>query len=196
MIFKERKLVIASHNRGKVREIAALLAPLNLEVISAADISLSEPEETGTTFAENAIIKAETAAQESGLPSVADDSGLCVNALNGEPGIYSARWAGPEKDFGAAMKKIQDRLGNNPEKSATFLCILALAIPGQPTRTFEGRVEGQFVWPPRGDKGFGYDPVFVPRGYEQTFAEMDPAAKHAISHRARAFEELVKHLRG
>lgn len=188
------RLVIASHNAGKVREIAELLSPFSLEVISAGELGLPEPAETGTTFAANAEIKALAAAIGSGQPSLADDSGLAVAALDGEPGIYSARWAGPDKDFGLAMRQVQERLDGNPDRRAAFVCALALAWPDGEVEVFEGRVEGEVVWPPRGEQGFGYDPIFVPAGDSRTFGEMAPAEKHAISHRARAFAQLVARL--
>lgn len=185
------KLVIASHNPGKVREIADLLAPHGLSVVSAARLGLPEPEETGATFAENAILKATDAANASGLPVLADDSGICVAALGGQPGIYSARWAGPDKDFTVAMQRIERELAGAADRSAAFICVLCLAWPDGRYETFEGRVDGTLVWPPRGTKGFGYDPMFVPEGGSLTFGEMDPAAKHAISHRARAFAKVL-----
>ncbi|AJP73014.1 RdgB/HAM1 family non-canonical purine NTP pyrophosphatase [Sphingomonas hengshuiensis] len=188
------KLVIASHNPGKVREIRALLGPYGIEPVSAAELDLPEPEETGTTFVANAELKALQAADLSGLPALSDDSGLCVEALGLEPGIFSARWAGPEKDFGVAMQRIEDRLAALPPETgrdAHFICALALAWPDGHVEWFEGRVDGTLVWPPRGDRGFGYDPMFVPLGHEQSFAEMDPEAKHAMSHRADAFRQLV-----
>lgn len=186
--------MLATHNPGKVREIAALLAPYDVEIVSAGDLGLPEPEETGATFEENAKLKAVAAAQASGLAALADDSGLSVNALNGEPGIYSARWAGPNKDFTVAMKRVQDELGDNPDRSAAFVCALALAWPDGHTECFEGRIDGTLVWPPRGGRGFGYDPIFVAAGDSRTFAEIDPAEKHAISHRARAFAKLCASL--
>lgn len=189
------KLVIASHNQGKVREIAALLGPFGIEPVSAAALDLPEPEETGTSFADNADLKARLAADLSGLPALADDSGLCVDALEGRPGIHSARWAGPDRDFRIGMERIwEEVLAKGPEagRDAHFVCALAVAWPndGQ-CENFEGRVYGQLVWPPRGDNGFGYDPMFQPIGHQQTFGEMDPAAKHAMSHRADAFRKLV-----
>lgn len=188
------KLVIASHNPGKVREIQALLGPYGITPVSAAELDLPEPEETGTTFVANAELKALQAADLSGLPALADDSGLCVEALGDEPGIFSARWAGETKDFAVAMKRVEDRLAALPEdtpRDAHFVCALALAWPDGHIEWFEGRVDGCLVWPPRGDRGFGYDPMFVPLGGEATFGEMDPDAKHAISHRAVAFKQLV-----
>ena len=187
-------LVIASHNPGKVHEIRELLKPYRLDIIGAADLSLDEPEETGATFAENAKLKAEAASLASDLPALADDSGLAVDALNGAPGIYSARWAGPHKDFRLAMARVEDemRRSGNPDKRAHFVCVLALAAPGTETEVFEGRAYGAIEFPPRGQFGFGYDPIFLPEGHRFTFAEMDPHAKHAISHRAKAFEKFVK----
>lgn len=187
------KLVIASHNPGKVREIAELLAGHGLEVVSAKALDLPEPEETGTTFVMNAELKARAAADLSGLPALADDSGLCVDALGGDPGIFSARWAGESKDFNEAMRRIEDKLAGleSPPRDAHFVCALALAWPDGHVEWFEGRVDGTLVWPPRGDRGFGYDPMFLPAGGSETFGEMDQAGKHAISHRADAFRQLV-----
>ena len=188
------RLVIASHNEGKVREIRDLLAPYGIEPVSAASLDLPEPEETGTTFAANAELKARAAADLSGLPALADDSGLCVEALGGEPGIFSARWAGEAKDFGMAMRLVHDHLERaDPEagRDAHFVCALSLCWPDGHIETFEGRVDGTLVWPPRGDRGFGYDAMFLPIGGDQTFGEIDPAAKHAMSHRAEAFAKLV-----
>ncbi|WP_137788451.1 RdgB/HAM1 family non-canonical purine NTP pyrophosphatase [Sphingomonas sp. 3P27F8] len=187
------KLVIASHNPGKVREIAALLEGHGLEVISAAALDLPEPEETGTTFVMNAELKARAAADLSGLPALADDSGLCVAALGGDPGIFSARWAGETKDFDEAMRRIEDKLAaiDGAPRDAHFVCALALAWPDGHAEWFEGRVDGTLVWPPRGDNGFGYDPMFLADGERETFGEMDQARKHAISHRADAFRQLV-----
>jgi XTP/dITP diphosphohydrolase len=189
------KLVIASHNEGKVREIAELLGPFGIEPISAAELELPEPEETGISFVDNADLKARLAADLSGLPALADDSGLCVDALDGRPGIHSARWAGEQRNFALAMERVhQELLAKDPEagRNAHFACALALAWPedGQ-CESFEGRVDGLLVWPPRGDKGFGYDPIFQPIGHEITFGEMDPAKKHEMSHRADAFRKLV-----
>jgi len=195
------KLVIASHNAGKVREIRALLAPFGIEPVSAGELDLPEPEETGTTFAENALLKAHASAQGSGLPALADDSGLCVAALGGAPGVYTADWAekqpfegGPGRDWYMAMGKVEGKLaelGPDTDRSAYFICTLALAWPDGHSEVFEGRVEGTLAWPPRGTLGFGYDPVFVPLGREQSFAELAPAEKHAMSHRADAFAKLV-----
>ncbi len=189
--FSDGRLVIASHNAGKVREIAELLRPHGADVVSAAELHLPEPEETGETFAENAEIKARAAAEAACLPALADDSGLVVPALDGAPGIHSARWAGPERDFAAAMARIEEALAGQADRSAHFVCVLTLAWPDGHCETFEGRVYGALAWPPRGDRGFGYDPVFVPDGHDRTFAEMDPDAKHAISHRAVAFRTLI-----
>lgn len=190
--FDGSSLLIATHNAGKAREISALLAPYVPEFFTAADFDLPEPEETGSTFAENAILKAQAATQASGKIALADDSGLAVNALGGDPGIYSARWGGPEKDFHLAMRKVHEALGDSEDRSASFVCVLALGWPDGHSEVFEGRVDGQIVWPMRGEKGFGYDPIFVPDGYDVTFAEMSPQDKQAISHRARAFELLVQ----
>lgn len=185
------RLVIASHNAGKVREIGDLVAPLGIACVSAAALDLLAPEETGATFAENAALKALAASSASGLAALADDSGLAVTALDGEPGIYSARWAGPDKDFGQAMAKVEEALAGAADRSAAFICNLCLAWPDGKTQAFEGRVEGTLVWPPQGHRGFGYDPIFQPEGEAQTFGEMDPAQKHAMSHRAKAFTQLV-----
>ncbi len=189
--FDDAKLVIASHNAGKVREIADLLDGRKIAVVSAADLALPEPDETGETFTDNAKLKAVAAAEASGLPALADDSGLCVVALDGAPGIYSARWAGPNRDFGHAMDRIKVALDDNPDREAYFVCVLALAWPDGHCETFEGRVYGALTFPPRGDKGFGYDPIFEPVGEDRTFAEMDPAEKHQMSHRAQAFDLLL-----
>ena len=189
--FSEGKLVIASHNAGKVREIGELLAPFGVEVVSAGALGLDEPEETGTTFVANAELKAHAAAKAANLPALADDSGLAVECLGGDPGIYSARWAGPSKDFAAAMALVNDRMGASPDRRGRFVCALALAWPDGQCETFEGVVEGEMVWPPRGAHGFGYDPMFQPQGRAETFGEMDPTAKHEISHRADAFRKLV-----
>ena len=204
------KLVIATHNAGKLREIAELIQPLGIACVGAEELGLPEPEEIGNTFADNAQLKARAAADLSGLPSLADDSGLCVDALDGAPGIYSARWAeiafavAPEaepgeaqveRDFGLAMQRVEDELlarGPDPARTAHFVCALAVCWPedGQ-CEIFEGRVDGTLVWPPRGNRGFGYDPIFQPIGRQETFGEMDPAQKHAMSHRADAFRKLV-----
>jgi XTP/dITP diphosphohydrolase len=185
------RLVIASHNRGKIPEIAALLAPFGADVISAAELGLPEPEETGDSFIANALLKAHAAAKASQLPALADDSGLSVTALDGAPGIFSARWAGPTRDFQLAMQKVEQDLGNAQDRSAIFVCALALAWPDGHAECVQGEVHGDLVWPPRGIHGFGYDPIFRAQGYDLTFGEMTAAAKHAISHRADAFRKLV-----
>jgi len=191
--FKGGKLVVASHNEGKVREIRDLLAPYGVETVSARELNLDEPEETGATFKANAELKALAATKASGSPALADDSGLCVAGLGGEPGIYSARWAGPAKDFGKAMEKVEAELAARDAKTraAHFTCALTLAWPDGHVETFEGFVHGSLAWPPRGDNGFGYDPVFVPEGLDITFGEMEPEKKHAMSHRADAFRQLI-----
>jgi len=191
------RLIIASHNAGKVREIRDLLTPLGISVTSAAELGLDDPEETGDTFEANAALKARAAASAGGLPALSDDSGLCVNALGGEPGIYSARWAGEPRDFGKAMEKVEAAWAEtgSPDRSAFFVCVLALARPDGAVETYRGDVHGALTWPPRGEKGFGYDPVFVPEGHDRTFGEMDPHAKHAMSHRARAFEKFLAALK-
>ena len=184
-------LVIASHNEGKRREIAALLAPLGVTTLSAAGLGLPEPEETADSFAGNALLKARAAAAATGLPALADDSGLAVHALGGEPGIRSARWAGPERDFAMAMARVNRALGNAADRRAAFVCALAIVAPDGGEAVFKGRAAGHLIWPPRGEHGFGYDPIFVPDGHSLTFGEMAPAAKHAIGHRAAAFARLL-----
>jgi XTP/dITP diphosphohydrolase len=184
------RLVVASHNPGKVVEIEALLAPYGVETVGAAALGLPEPEETGATFEENAALKARAAAEASGVLALADDSGLAVPALGGAPGIYSARWAGPQKDFRAAMARVERELADQ-DRRAYFVAVLALAWPDGEMALFRGEAHGRLVFPPRGERGFGYDPIFVPDGYDVTFGEMDPELKHRISHRARAFEKLV-----
>lgn len=195
------KLVIASHNQGKVREIRDLLSPYGIEPVSAGELGLPEPEETGTSFAENALLKARASMEGSGIVALADDSGLCVDALGGEPGAYTADWAerqafegGPGRDWYMAMGKVEGKLaalGPDVDRGAYFICTLALAWPDGETALFEGRVLGTLTWPPRGTMGFGYDPVFVPLGRNRTFAEISPEEKHAISHRADAFAKFV-----
>jgi XTP/dITP diphosphohydrolase len=185
------RLVLASHNRGKLAEIAELVTPLGVELVSAGALGLAEPEETAPDFYGNARLKAQTAALASGLPSLADDSGFCVAALDGAPGVVSARWAGPEKDFTAAMARVARECAGQEETRAWFVCVLALAWPEGETASFLGRVEGNMVWPPRGTHGFGYDPIFVPLGGRLTYGEMPPEEKHATSHRARAMAQLV-----
>lgn len=196
MALNADRLAIASHNPGKVREIADLVAPYGIAVASAGDLGLPEPEETGDSFLANAELKARAAAEGAGLPALADDSGLAVTALDGRPGIYSARWAGPDKDFAAAMARVERAVqeangGPGGDRSAAFVCALCLAWPDGAVRSFEGRVPGTLVAPPRGTRGFGYDPMFVPEGEIETFGEMAPERKHAMSHRARAFRQLV-----
>jgi XTP/dITP diphosphohydrolase len=186
-----QKLLLASHNTGKLREIEALLLPLRIEVISAAALGLPEPSEDASDFTGNARIKALAAATASGLPALSDDSGFCVAALHGAPGVYSARWAGPSKDFAAAMATVHQRIDDNLDRRAWFIAALCVAWPDLHTQTFVGRIDGAITWPPRGDRGFGYDPMFVPAGCQQTFGEMNPDDKHAISHRARAFAQVL-----
>ena len=206
-LFPPDRIVIATHNSGKLREIGELLAPLGIGGVSAAELGLPEPEETGATFAENAMLKATPAAKATGVPALADDSGLCVDALDGAPGIHSARWAGQARDFGAAMARIDALLRASgrldpAQRGASFVCVLALAWPDGRVVTFEGKVAGEIVWPPRGDNGFGYDPIFLPEGGTRTFGEIDSPTKHglpdddspALSHRARAFQALRRWL--
>lgn len=187
------RLVLASHNPGKLAEIAALVRPHGIAVVSAAELGLPEPAETAADFAGNARIKALAAARGSGLPALADDSGFCLAALGGAPGVHSARWAEGQsgRDFAAAMARVHAESGDNPDRRAWFVCALCLAWPDGETATFVGRVDGHAVWPPRGEYGFGYDPMFVPLGAERTFGEMSPDEKHAVSHRARAFNQLL-----
>lgn len=186
------RLIAATHNAGKVRELKDLFEPLGYDVVSAAELDLEEPEETETTFTGNAILKARAAATATGCPALADDSGLAVDALNGRPGIYSARWAGEPRDFGKAMEKVEtERAKADPtNRRAKFVCALAVVWPDGHSEVFEGEVHGDLVWPPRGHRGFGYDPAFVATGERLTFGEMDPAKKHAMSHRADAFAKL------
>lgn len=186
------RLVVATHNRGKIPEFAALLAPLGLQLISAGELGLPEPEETGDSFTANALLKARAAAAASGCIALADDSGLAVTALDGTPGIYSARWAGPEKNFAAAMQRVEDLLTGKADRSAAFVSLLALCWPDGTEQVFEGKIPGTLIWPPRGAHGFGYDPVFMPEGATQTFAEMSADAKNALSHRARACGVLLR----
>ena len=188
------RIVIATHNAGKARELAELFAIVGVETVSAAELGIDEPEETGKSFAENATLKAEAAAKSSGLPAVADDSGLEVSALGGAPGIHTARWGGPHKDFALAMERVNRELkasGSN-DRTAKFVCVLAYARPNAETIATRGAIVGTLTWPPRGTRGFGYDPIFVPQGYDQTFGEMEPSLKDSISHRARAFEKLMQ----
>jgi XTP/dITP diphosphohydrolase len=197
------KLVIATHNKGKLAEMRELLSPHGIEALSAGDLSLAEPEETGTTFIANAEIKARAAASATGLPALSDDSGLCVDALDGAPGIYSARWAGEAKDFAAAMGQIEAHLKKaeaKPPFAAHFVSAISLAWPDGRIESFEGKVFGTLVFPPRGELGFGYDPIFLPDGYDKTFGEMSSTQKHglpadgsqALSHRARAFQLFTR----
>ena len=190
------KLVIASHNEGKVREITALLAPYGIEPVSAGSLGIPEPVESGTSFAANAELKARFSADLSGMVALADDSGLCVDALNGDPGVYTADWADTPtgRDWNLAMQKVEDALtAKGPEagRDAHFVCVLSLCWPDGHVESFEGRAEGKLTWPPRGKMGFGYDPVFIPLGDTRSFAELEPDEKHAISHRADAFRKLV-----
>ncbi len=186
------RLVLASHNAGKLAELEALLDGTGIALVSAATLGLPEPEETADSFAGNALLKAEAAAAASGLPALADDSGFCVAALNGAPGILSARWGGPARDFGLAMQRVHDEGGAalEADPSAWFVASLCLALPDGRHAAFEGRIDGRFVWPPRGSGGHGYDPVFVPNGDARSFAEMLEAEKNALSHRARAFKQF------
>jgi len=195
------KIVIATHNPGKLTELRDLLAPFGIAAVSADELKLPEPEETGSSFAENASIKARAVAQATGLPAFADDSGLSVEALNGEPGVYSARWAGADKNFGRAMQMIEDKLRalKTTNRRAQFVAALCLAWPDGHLEEFEGHVNGALVWPPRGDQGFGYDPMFLPDGSDRTFGEMSADEKHGLlprgkglSHRARAFVQLAQ----
>jgi XTP/dITP diphosphohydrolase len=192
-----QSLIIASHNQGKVAEIGALLAPLAVSVVSAGELGISEPEETGTTFVANAELKAIHSMQAGNKPALADDSGLVVPALGGSPGVYSARWAGPGKDFSVAFARIEKELAEKGAKApvaAYFACVLCLALPVGGVHVFEGRVDGTLTFPPRGEKGFGYDPIFIPDGYDVSFAQMAAAEKNRISHRARAFEQFLAFL--
>lgn len=192
-----QKLVIASHNEGKVVEIRELIAPLGIAVISARQAHIDEPEETGATFAENAILKAVHSSKATAMPSLADDSGLVIPAIGGAPGIYSARWAGPKKNFSVAFSRIQNELSekNLMVAPAYFMCALCLSIPGNTPRIFEGRIDGMLTFPPQGEHGFGYDPIFIPEGYDKTFAEIEAVEKNRISHRARAFSKFLDYLK-
>ena len=185
------RLVLASHNRGKLAELTDLLRPHAIEVVSASALGLPEPAEDAPAFVGNARIKALAAARASGLPALADDSGFCVAALGGAPGPQSARWAGPNGDFSPAMARVHREMGDAVDRRAWFVAALCLAWPDRHTDTFVGRVGGTATWPPRGDKGFGYDPMFLPSGIPRTFGEMDPAEKHTLSHRARAFAQFA-----
>lgn len=186
------KVVLATRNTGKIVEMGALLEPHGIALASARDYALPEPAETGYSFEENARLKACAAAQATAIPAIADDSGLCVNALDGRPGIYSARWAGPDKDFYAAMQRVRYELGASDDWSAAFVAVIALALPDGSCETFQGRCEGQLVWPPRGENGFGYDPMFMPYGARLTFGEMVQEDKHRYSHRFKALHQLME----
>lgn len=189
-VFSENKLVIATHNKGKLTEFQELLLPFVQSITSAGELNLPEPEENGADFRANALIKARAAARASGLLALADDSGLCVKAIGDAPGLYSARWGGPDKDFYKAMKRVNDELGASPDRSAYFVCVLALVWPDGREEVVEGRCTGQIVWPIRGVGGHGYDPCFQPDGETRTFAELSSMEKHALSHRGRAMEAL------
>ncbi len=191
-----QKLVIASHNKGKLKEFDMLLQGLVREVTNAAELRLIEPAETGTTFIENAEIKALAAMRVSGLPALSDDSGMSVNALGGEPGVYSADWAGNPRDFSKAMALVHEKMGDAKDRSAYFTSVLVLAYPDGRIESFEGRVDGKLVWPPRGVEGFGYDPLFQPDGYDKTFGEMTDEEKKTVSHRARATQKFINYLKG
>jgi XTP/dITP diphosphohydrolase len=190
--FEGGKLVLATHNKGKAAEIASLLKGHVESFVTAGELNLPEPEETEETFIGNAVLKAVAAAKASGLPALADDSGMAVTGLKGAPGIYSARWAGPDKNFRRAMERVHRELDVEEDRSAAFICALAVAWPDGHSEAVEGRLDGVVVWPPRGDKGFGYDPIFVPKGEKRTFGEMEPEEKESMSHRAKAFAKLVK----
>lgn len=192
MKFESKKLVLATHNAGKIVEIKNLLAPYDIEVFSAVDMDLDEPEETENTFIGNATLKAKAAVAIAGLPCLSDDSGLSVNAINGEPGVYSADWAGIPRDFEKAMKLVHEKMGDATDRSAYFTSVLVIATPEGEIMTAEGRVDGEIVWPPRGQGGFGYDPIFVPKGETRTFAEMTLEEKKKYSHRSSAFKELLE----
>ena len=187
----DKTWVLASHNAGKIKELRAILEPRGIALKSAADLSLPEPEETESTFEGNAALKARAACEATGLVCLADDSGLAVDALDGAPGIYSARWAGEPRDFARAMQRVQDALGDSADRSARFVSVIALARPDGSIAQYRGEVTGEIVWPPRGTGGFGYDPVFQPHGEARTFGEMDAADKQALSHRARALEAMI-----
>ena len=191
-IFNDNKIVIASHNKGKVKEIEVLLKPLKVDILSANDFNLNEPIENGLTFEENALIKSSYVSKNTGIPSLSDDSGICFCDLNNEPGIFSARWAGEGKDFNLAMSKINESIKKleTPSYDCFFVCALSLSWPNGSNVTVNGKIDGKFSWPPKGKFGFGYDPIFKPLGYDETFGEMEPEFKHSISHRALAFKKL------
>tara|TARA_B100000795_G_scaffold109284_1_gene80670 strand:- start:7 stop:624 length:618 start_codon:yes stop_codon:yes gene_type:complete len=192
-VFEEKKLVIASHNKGKIREIKELLKPLNIKILSAHELQITEPIEDGLTFEENALIKSKFVSKETGLPCISDDSGICFKDLNDEPGIYSARWSGEEKNFDLAMLKVHKAIKKiiKPNFKCNFVCSLSICWPDQFDVTVSGSVDGFFTWPPRGQNGFGYDPIFTPIGYEKTYGELEPNFKHSISHRSIAFNKLI-----
>ena len=193
-LFNDKKIIIASHNKGKIKEIKVLLKPLKVEVLSANDFNLKEPIEDGLSFEKNAFIKSSYVCKKTGIPSLSDDSGICFSDLDNEPGIYSARWAGEEKNFNLAMSKINNSIKKveTPNYDCFFVCALSLSWPNGDNVTVSGKINGKFSWPPKGDFGFGYDPIFKPLGYDETFAEMNPQFKHSISHRALAFKKLIK----
>ena len=192
-VFKQKKIVIASHNKGKIREIKDLLKPLKIKILSTDNFNLKEPIEDGSSFEENALIKSSYVSKLTGIPSLSDDSGICFSDLNNEPGVYSARWAGKTKNFNLAMIKIHDSIREikKPSYDCFFVCALSLCWPDGSNVTVSGKIDGKFSWPPRGNFGFGYDPIFKPLEYENTFAEMKPEIKHSISHRAIAFKKLI-----
>ncbi len=190
-IFTDTTLLIASHNQGKVKELASMFAPYRVSLVSAAELGIAEPEETGTTFQENAILKASYYSKAASMPALADDSGLAVEALGGQPGVYSARWAEEHKDFGVAMNKIEQMLAGHSNNKAAFVCALSLYWPDGYHIEVEGEMQGILAFPARGEKGFGYDPIFIPAGHTRTCAEMLPEEKNAISHRAKAFNALI-----
>ena len=192
-VFKDNKLVIASHNKGKIREIRELLKPLNIQIISACELKIAEPIENGLTFKENALIKSKFVSNETGLPCISDDSGICFKDLNDEPGIFSARWAGVDKDFDLAMFKVYKAIEKiiKPSLKCYFVCSLSICWPDQFDVTVSGSVDGMFTWPPRGGNGFGYDPIFMPIGFDKTYGELEPEFKHSISHRSIAFNQLI-----
>ena len=192
-VFEEKKLVIASHNKGKIKEIKELLKPLNIEILSAHELQISEPVEDGLTFEENALIKSKFVSKETGIPCISDDSGICFKDLNDEPGIYSARWSGESNNFDLAMLKIHKAIKKitTPNLKCSFFCSLSVCWPDQFDVTVSGSVDGTFTWPPRGQNGFGYDPIFTPIGFEKTYGELEPQFKHSISHRSIAFNKLI-----
>ena len=190
-----QQIIFASHNEGKIKEIRTLLSPLGIDVLSAKDADLADVAETGSTFEENAKIKAASAAKAAGLPALADDSGLCIHGLNNEPGIYSSRYAQKMGGYPEAFADVLKRLENNPDKTAHFCCVLVLAFPNGETKTFEGRVDGKIVTPRNGENGFGFDPIFMPDGFTQSFAELSEVKKNSISHRGRAIQSFIEYLK-